>query len=184
MLSFHFGKRTLIFSAGFFGVLCLFWELSGADGGETAAILLAILLHEGGHLAAFRRTGIPVQRITFDWNGVCIRPGAGFYPFFSTLCTLLGGSAASFLAAGLSALLCLPSVCAKWQLICGIFSLLPLPGLDGGEVVTLLFARFFPDRTPDRLFLAARLTVSLLLLVLCRRIGSVLPLVWGLFLWI
>ena len=36
------------FGADFFGVLCLSWELGGAGERAALALLMAVLLHEGG----------------------------------------------------------------------------------------------------------------------------------------
>lgn len=172
-------------SAGFFGMLCLFWEASGTGEHGAAALLLAILLHESGHLLCFYGTGIPIERMTLDVGGVCIRPKEGFFPFGSQLLTLIGGSAASFLFAGLMALCGLPSDYARWQLYCGLFSLLPLPGLDGGEILTLLVCRWFPgsDRGLKWLFIGVKILLSILLVMGCRVTGRFFLLVWGICLW-
>ena len=174
------GGRLLEISPAFFGMLCLFWEVSGTGEHGALALLLAIFLHEGGHLLGFFRTGIPVQRVTLDWSGITIRPAAGIYPFRSQLLTLLGGSAASFLWAGMTMLLPLPPEYGWMQLVCGGFSLLPLPGLDGGEIATLLAGRWFPgkERGLQCFFQAVKLLFSILLAVICFRTGSLLPLIW------
>lgn len=172
-------------SAGFFGMLCLFWEVSGTGEHGAAALLLAILLHEGGHLLGFYWTGIPVRRVTLDVGGICIRPEEGIFPFREQLLTLTGGSISSLLFAGLMLLCRLPPDYVRWQLYCGIFSLLPLPGLDGGEILTLLAGRWFPgsDRGLQRVFMGVKILLSMVLAVGCAVSRSFLPLAWDICLW-
>lgn len=174
------GGRQLEISPGFFGMLCLFWELSGTGEHGAMALLLAIFLHESGHLLAFLAAGIPVQRLTLSWSGAAIRPRPGIYPFSAQLLTLLAGSAASFLWAGVTALLPLPDEYMWMQLFCGGFSLLPLPGLDGGEIAALLAGRWFPgnERGLTYFFRAVKLLLAALLMVACVQGGSFLPMVW------
>ncbi len=173
-------------SAGFFGMLCLFWEISGTGGAGASALLLAMLLHETGHLLCFWGTGIPPRRITLDWNGICIRPDEGIFPFGAQLLTLVGGSGASLLFAGLMALFPLPPDYARWQLYCGLMSLVPLPGLDGGEIAALLAGRLFPGKEGGlrAVFAGTKIVLSILLLLVSRKARNFLPLVWGICLWI
>lgn len=179
------GGITGEISAGFFGMLCLFWEVNGTGEHGAAALLLAILLHEGGHLFCFYRTGIPVRRITLDAGGICIHPDEGLFPFWEQILTLIGGSGASFIFAGLMLFGGLPLEYARWQLYCGIFSLLPLPGLDGGEIIALLAGRWFPGSGLglQRIFICIKVLLSVILAVGCMMAGNFLPLIWGICLW-
>ena len=59
MIRLHFRKDLLLdVWPGFFGVLALWWELSGAGEVAALAMLGAVLLHECGHLFCYWRTGI------------------------------------------------------------------------------------------------------------------------------
>lgn len=170
--------------ADFFGVLCLSWELGGAGESAALALLLAVLLHEGGHLFAYCLSGIPLRRVIFDFRGVLIRPEPGFYPFLSELFALLAGSSVSFLWAAAAFFLLPP---AFWQasLAMGLWSLLPLQGMDGGEVVALAAGRIWPGcgRGLRAFFTFTRALVTLFIALGCIALQSPLPLFWAACLW-
>ena len=170
--------------ADFFGVLCLSWELGGAGGERGPGLLMAVLLHEGGHLLAYLLSGIPLRRVIFDFRGVLIRPEPGFYPFSSELSALLAGSGTSFLWAAAAFILFPP---AFWQasFAMGLWSLLPLPGMDGGEVVSLIAGRIWPgcDHGLRLFFIFTRALVTLFIALGCLALQSPLPLFWAACLW-
>ena len=83
-IRFRAGSRVEIWP-GFFGMLALWWELSGAGEMAAVAMLGAVALHEGGHLLCFWRAGIPVREVVLDFRGVTIRPGVGLYGWKKTL---------------------------------------------------------------------------------------------------
>ena len=137
-IRFRAGSRVEIWP-GFFGMLALWWELSGAGEMAAVAMLGAVALHEGGHLLCFWRAGIPVREVVLDFRGVTIRPGVGLYGWKKTLLAVSGGwymqhrrgggglaaGAAGHLVAGVGA-------------AAAVYSLLPLPGTDGWEMVRML----------------------------------------------
>ena len=170
--------------ADFFGVLCLSWELGGAGERAALALLTAVLLHEGGHLLAYLLSGIPLRRVIFDFRGVLIRPEPGFYPFSSELSALLAGSSTSFLWAAAAFILFPP---AFWQasFAMGLWSILPLPGMDGGEVVSLIAGRIWPgcDHGLRLFFICTRALVTLFIAFGCLALQSPLPLFWAACLW-
>lgn len=179
------GGVELRLGADFFGVLCLSWELGGAGEGAAWAILWAVLIHEGGHLLAYRLGGIPVRLCTFDYRGICIRPRQGFYPFWAELGAVCAGSGFSFLWAALAYLTPLPPVFWQSSLVMGVWSLLPLKGMDGGEIAALIAGRLWPGCEGGLrvFFLVTRAAVTILIVAGCIALQSVLPLFWAVCLW-
>ena len=136
-IRFRAGSRVEIWP-GFFGMLALWWELSGAGEMAAVAMLGAVALHEGGHLLCFWRAGIPVREVVLDFRGVTIRPGVGLYGWKKTLLAVSGGCICSIAGAAAGWLLGLPDI--WWQVLAAVavYSLLPLPGTDGWEMVRML----------------------------------------------
>ena len=148
MIRLHFRKDLLLdVWSGFFGVLALWWELSGAGEVAALAMLGAVLLHECGHLFCYWRTGIPVNRITFDFRGITIRPAQGIYPHKKQLATISGGclfSTAGALAGwAASVWFGVPDVWWQASTAAAVYSLIPLPGTDGWEMIHLIRIAFF-----------------------------------------
>lgn len=133
------------FWPGFFGMLALWWELSGAGEIAALAMLAAVLLHESGHLFFFWRTGIPVERVVFDFRGVTIRPAQGIYPHRKLLLTSAGGCIFSIIGVIAGWLLSVSCGVSDiwWQAsaAAAIYSLLPLPGTDGAELAQVACRR-------------------------------------------
>ncbi|HMD70446.1 MAG TPA: site-2 protease family protein [Bryobacteraceae bacterium] len=89
-----------------------FWAaclLTGANQEETSAILIwvavcfgSILLHELGHVCAFRLFGAEAEVVLYGWGGLAI-PRRGLRGPWERLAVSLAGPAAGFCAAGLVA---------------------------------------------------------------------------------
>ncbi len=130
------------FWPGFFGMLALWWELSGA--GETAAVamLAAVILHESGHFFFFHRTAIPVERVIFDFRGITIRPVEGIYPHRKLIFTIAGGCIFSIIGgiAGwvLSAGCGVSDIWWQASAAAAVYSMLPIPGTDLAECFSCL----------------------------------------------
>ena len=186
MIRLRVGRLELRADAGFFGVFCLFWELGGMGDWGALAVLAAVLLHEGGHLAAYCRAGIPVRMVSFDCRGVQIRPEPGIYPFSHELTAVLAGSGTGLFWAGVSALLPLPALFPQASAALALWSLLPLSGMDGGEAVELLVSRFRPgaERGLRIFFLFTRTAATLLIAAGCVAAQNPLPLFWAACLWL
>lgn len=148
MIRFQLHNHGIVweFWPGFFGVLALWWELSGAGEIAALAMLAAVVLHECGHLCFFWRMGIPVQQITFDFRGITIRPGQGIYTWNKQLASTGGGCLFSIIGAVAGWLLAAGCGVSEiwWQAsaAAAVYSILPIPGTDGWELAHCLRCRF------------------------------------------
>ncbi len=153
----HFSNRCAI-EPGFFlflGVAAYLLPLP-----LLGSLLLAAALHELGHLTALRAvrgSGAAVRLGVFGAEIVLPPLPAG-----RAALVALAGPALNLLAAALP----LPAVFRAVSLLLGVFNLLPLRPLDGGQLLLLLTERFFPApaRAADaaeRAFLGAALAAAL-----------------------
>lgn len=126
----------------FFAMLCLYLQLE-KDG---AACLSAALIHEAGHLMAFVLQKTAPKELHFQFGGIRLIPPDAPLPFWGEFFTLASGGMISLLCGWIFYII--NSGMALPHLLTGVFSLLPLPGLDGGEIVSLFQSRFFPDKEP------------------------------------
>ena len=116
----------LLFSAVYF--------FGGAE--ELAALLLSVLAHEAGHIAAIRLFGGRLHGLNVSASGLCIRyTGAG--TVISELICALSGPAAGFVlayaASHLGGTLMLET--AGLSLVLSVYNLLPALPLDGGRAL-------------------------------------------------
>lgn len=156
--------------------------------GIFCAFLCAVLVHEGGHIAAAYFCGVPVRclrlgavgfRLCIDYSGVS---------YGRELAILLAGSAAGLLGAWM-AYLCGWSDAVLYHLALSGCNLLPVQGLDGGAALeVLLNMRFLPD-TACRIARAFSFVIVVALWIavvwICMRVqvnlGLLLTALW--FLW-
>jgi stage IV sporulation protein FB len=109
--------------------------------------ILPVLVHECGHIAVLLARRVPLREISFSPFGVLITrdPGA-VLSYRAELLLCLGGIIANLLAAGVLWLACFHSMrlslLVAANLAVALFSALPVSGLDGGQAVRLLAARF------------------------------------------
>ncbi len=146
MIVFYSSKgRKIAVGADFFAVTGCWWLLSGAEEKTAAAMLTAILLHECGHLFMYGITDIPISEVIFDFKGITIRPKEGIYPFWKELSSIVGGAAASGISLLVLRLFSCPfsSCWIEGHLAVLIYSLMPFPGTDGGEICAMIWNRFF-----------------------------------------
>lgn len=143
MFSFCIGQTKIFLHFSFFAVLCLFFQLGQSPWGPWC--LLAALIHELGHLIAFTLLRRPPRELHFQLNGIRLVPPQTPICFWAELLTLAGGALTSFFCACVLYQAGHPTA-AGFHLVTGLFSLLPVQGLDGGEILFLLLEALFPAR--------------------------------------
>lgn len=94
----------------------------------------AMILHEGGHLAAAHVCGVKVKKVGISWVGLFIQREPG--PRWANLLISLSGPLVNLLLAG--ALWGSMPGFAQANLFIGIGSLIPLPKSDGNRILALL----------------------------------------------
>ncbi len=105
---------------------------STSRAGESAviALLLAVLLHECGHVAAAYCLGMRLEKIGISWRKLYVRISPGS-PQREALVALAGPLVNLLLAAGSTGYF------RRMNLILGLLNLLPLRGFDGWRVMQL-----------------------------------------------
>ncbi len=129
-----------------FAVMLAFLLLMDTSGLMSAS-LLAVTVHEMGHLVAMKYAKCPPLEINLRIGGI-LMIGNGFSTFFENLLISLSGPLANLLlflglwsVGALTDSLVLLTFSAV-QLIVGAVNLLPVKGLDGGTVLKLLLLKF------------------------------------------
>ena len=128
-------------SAGGAVLLAALYFLLDTD--ELAALLLAAVTHELGHLAAIRLTGGRVRSLTANITGAVIERDAQAGSLSELVCALSGPAAGliwAALAAGMGSFLGLDMLLlsAGMSLVLSGFNLLPALPLDGGRALSCL----------------------------------------------
>lgn len=140
-------------TGGFFLMAALLLYLDTED--LLLPVMVAVVLHEGGHWAAVRFMGGRISRLRLTAVGGELlldrtRPLTKPRELFC----ILAGPAINLMAAWGSVRL---GANERWQLFAGmnlclgIFNLLPVWPLDGGRALRLLLERLLPDRWALRL---------------------------------
>ncbi|MBQ4051809.1 MAG: hypothetical protein IJD13_09265, partial [Oscillospiraceae bacterium] len=142
MISFKLCGTTICLHFSFFAMLCLYFQLERE--GYGVSCLFTALVHETGHLIAFAVQKAAPKELHFQLGGIRLIPPDEPLSFPGELFTLAAGSMVSLYCG--SFLYYKDSQTALPHLLTGLFSLLPLPGLDGGEIVSLFQSRFFPEK--------------------------------------
>lgn len=125
--------------------------LAGGRNGTAGAI--AALLHEAGHLAAMRFTGSRAGCITLLPLGVSIEREPGVSSYRDDFLVCAGGIAVNLCMLLLSAALPFPASFRRANLAHALFSILPLPPLDGEGMLRALLSSFLsPVKTARILF--------------------------------
>lgn len=153
--------RRIEISLGFGALLCL---LAWLNGRLCLWFLLAVLVHEAGHLLALKGCGVPVTGFSLKLTGAVIQTKAAGYR--EELLCALAGPAASLLTA---------AVCcrfAPWYAIVsgglGLLNLLPLYPLDGGRILRASLELFgWEEKMKPVIRVVTFGTCSLLMILAC-----------------
>lgn len=168
--------RRLSVTPGFVASACLLawyqWEI-------CLWFLLALAIHEAGHLLALALARVGVRRITLAAGGAKIQTAAMTYRQ-EWICAA-AGPAASILFAGL-----LLRLCPTFSLISlglAAINLLPLYPMDGGRALrAILLRRLPPEQVNAILRLCVWVTCSALMLGACWLTGQYQAGLWPIFL--
>ncbi len=146
-------------------VMLSFFDKSGF----FAASFLAVVFHETAHLAAMRLTTVAVNEVSFKLGTVSINADAVYLPSQKAIIAVFG-PAVNFI---LTALYFCDSRFLKnfgiVNLALGVFNVLPISGLDGGDIAYFLICKLCKNRA-DKIFKS----VSIAVLLLCTAAVAVL----------
>lgn len=139
----------------------------------TFSVLSAAALHEAGHLLLLRRFRVPAERLRLSLSGAEITAqGAQRLPYGQEILILLAGPAVN---AVFSLLLAEAARELNWQAgylysganaLLGIYNLLPIVPLDGGQILSLAVAWRFGPLIGDAVGAVVGVGTSALLLLL------------------
>lgn len=114
---------------------------------ELAVFLMAVGIHEGGHLLAAWLAGVPLRYCMGRKNGLQLRFATEGLSYGRELWVLLGGS-----VWGLLSLLLIQDRCyTRYALVLNLVNLLPLQTLDGGGILTCLLHLALSGDVADRI---------------------------------
>ncbi len=129
--------------------VCLFFALALFDGvAYPLMLVLAVLIHEGGHILAARLVKAPLTSLSCGIHGFSLSFDFTSLSYPKECFILLSGSGAGLLSAafayGLTPAFAYFSAASA---VLALVNLLPIRGLDGGEALACLLNCFLlPDR--------------------------------------
>ncbi len=160
------------------GVTVSFWFFALAAacalaGQDICGLLCASAIHEAGHLAVMACCGGRIERFELGAFGAKILPRYPKVPSAARELTVLSAGPAAGIAAGAAAALLGFWRFAEVNWFLSGFNLLPLPGLDGGSILSLVLCTLFGERGERAagavgLFVSGLLAAALLLLCFTR----------------
>jgi len=133
--------RNINISAGAVLLLAALYYFAGLI--SLAALFIAALVHEAGHIAALMLCRVPISGFSFTASGMCMRIG-GFTDSKKQLFCLLAGPAAGFAFSYLASAygnftgLAFFLETAGFSFILSCYNLLPAMPLDGGRILSCI----------------------------------------------
>ena len=140
---------------GFFAIL-LFCSLLLSHTLFSLASLLAVLLHELGHLLAARACHIRMKEFSVGLFGAGLTPTDALYSYSDEIILCLGGPLSNFFFGSLSLHLLphAPSFLLSFAFASfayGTLNLLPIKSFDGGRIFRSLLLFFLPLSVTEKL---------------------------------
>lgn len=135
-------------SVGVFAVIMII-TLSVASPRYFIPMLLAIALHELGHIVIARLINIRLRELKLGIFGAALSPESYLYSYKKEILLCLGGPLVNFLCAIIvsSFFYTEPFEYFKMcSLALGVLNLLPVSGFDGGRIFTALLSMIFSPR--------------------------------------
>lgn len=134
-------------------ILSVFWGicLASEPPKTVFALVLAVLLHEFGHIAAIKAARLPLRGVLFLPFGAILDTGARLGSYLTECAVYLAGPMASFAGAATAVFsadaekMNFAFYFCVLSLGLGCFNLLPLPGLDGAGALSALLLYLLPD---------------------------------------
>lgn len=161
-------KKTTLHIHPLFPGLVLFCFFSGRI--SVLMTVLALLLHETGHLLAMKLWGIAPRQISLTpFGGLIEMPEGAAMPPLPAFTTAAAGPLFSFLGCMMSSFLLRQGILSfentlsfyRSNLLLCLFNLLPALPLDGGRMLQALLSALFRRKTFSRLLLIAGNIVAL-----------------------
>lgn len=121
-------------------------------------MIASVFMHESGHLICMKLCGVRIAQITLLPIGIDIRKEHKLLSYKKEFAICAAGSAINLICFAVTIIPFPFFACCN--LLYGIFNLLPIHGLDGGELTLYLCCCFF---TKDR----AERTVKILSFIFC-----------------
>ncbi len=146
-------KRLPQFSADLSAAFPLFLLLFGGSAAEIAFFLLAVILHEAGHLFCMYGFGYRAERIHFSLMGANILTKNKLIPYKKEILIYLSGPLFNLFGCAISLVL------IRWDFekeflffffanfLLALFNLLPLPSLDGERALFSFFCLIWDEHT-------------------------------------
>lgn len=146
-MTFKIGHTTVSIAFSFSAVLCIL--LIAFPFSVVMQVLAAILLHELGHLLCGAAYGVYPSRVALSVRGVGITMALDGLPGRERTAIALAGPAVNLA-------LCVPAALFHfhtWMAVNGalaVLNLLPVPGLDGGDVLRIVLGWWTGCARADR----------------------------------
>ncbi len=132
---------------GFIIMLALLYYLLGVE--TLAALILAALVHELGHLAALYFMGMRLKKLRLGALGACMEADDLGKPYLKTAAAALAGPRAGLVFYFM--LLSVDGTFALASLALSLLNLLPVSGLDGGCALLNLLSHAFGPAAAERI---------------------------------
>lgn len=144
-----FRRGTL--TVGLIPALLLLAMLILQPSGMALTSLLAAVIHEGGHLLAAKKLGVPLRSLDIGPLGATIKIRSGLISYGKEFLLCAAGPAANFLSAGAIYFLFRLSVTGEKftvdfcsvSMMLGLLNLLPVESFDGGRMLCCAVGSFF-----------------------------------------